>query len=335
MDDLKQELKQPARKGFHAVVPSLGRLKDRYTMPPFSVWNTREGSWINRRRNWMRLGIKSEEGRQDELTYKIKPDPRYGRATIDMAKRAQTSVFDPVVCELCYQWWCRPGGIVLDPFAGGSVRGIVASLMGLKYWGCELRAEQVSANTQQEATMRAAGLSGPYRPRWVQGDSRVELAKAPPQVDMVFSCPPYGDLEKYSDDPRDISNLDYGGFLDAYGAIISMATARMVQDSFACWVVATFREKSTGYLRDFPGHTVQAFERAGLRYYNEITLVNSVGTGAMRANTSFLRGSHKMVKLHQNVLVFVKGDPVAAAAKVPSVVGDSAEDYPEDAAEGD
>lgn len=333
MDDLKQELKQPARKGFHAVQPSLGRLKDRYTMPPFSVWNTREGSWINRRRNWMRLGIKSEEGRQDELTYKIKPDPRYGRATIDMAKRAQTSVFDPVVCELCYQWWCRPDGIVLDPFAGGSVRGMVASLMGLKYWGCELRAEQVTANTQQEADMRAKGLSGPYRPKWVQGDSRVELAKAPAQVDMVFSCPPYGDLEKYSDDPRDISNMDYGGFLDAYGAIIALATSRMVQDSFACWVVATFREKATGYLRDFPGHTVQAFERAGLRYYNEITLVNSVGTGAMRANTSFLRGSHKMVKLHQNVLVFVKGDPVAAAAKVPSVVGDDQEDDGTDAQE--
>lgn len=333
MDDLKQELKQPARKGFHAVQPSLGRLKDRYTMPPFSVWNTREGSWINRRRNWMRLGIKSEEGRADHLTYKIPLRKEYGRAVHDMARRSNTSVFDPVVCELCYQWWCRPGGIVLDPFAGGSVRGMVASLMGLKYWGCELRAEQVTANTQQEADMRAKGLSGDYRPKWVQGDSQVELAKAPAQVDMVFSCPPYGDLEKYSDDPRDISNMSYSGFLDAYNKIIAQATARMVSDSFACWVVGNFRDTKTGTMRNFVGDTISAFHAAGLCFYNDIVLVNSVGTAGMRANTSFLRGNRKVVKVHQNVLVFVKGNPAAAADKVPTVVGDDQEDDGTDAQE--
>ncbi len=37
-----------------------------------------------------------------------------------------TSIFDPVLCELAYRWFCPPGGLILDPFAGGSVRGIVA-----------------------------------------------------------------------------------------------------------------------------------------------------------------------------------------------------------------
>jgi hypothetical protein len=38
-----------------------------------------------------------------------------------------TSIFDPVLCEIAYRWFCPSGGTVLDPFAGGSVRGIVAS----------------------------------------------------------------------------------------------------------------------------------------------------------------------------------------------------------------
>jgi 1-aminocyclopropane-1-carboxylate deaminase/D-cysteine desulfhydrase-like pyridoxal-dependent ACC family enzyme len=60
-----------------------------------------------------------------------------------------TSVFDPVLCELAYRWFSPPGGRVLDPFAGGSVRGIVAACLGREYVGIELREEQVRANEAQ------------------------------------------------------------------------------------------------------------------------------------------------------------------------------------------
>src|SRR5271154_2766551 len=49
-----------------------------------------------------------------------------------------TSVFDPVLCEIVYRWFCPYGGLVLDPFAGGSVRGIVASKCGRRYIGMDL-----------------------------------------------------------------------------------------------------------------------------------------------------------------------------------------------------
>ncbi|MGB3315839.1 MAG: DNA methyltransferase, partial [Albidovulum sp.] len=45
----------------------------------------------------------------------------------DAATASGTSIFDPVLCEIAYRWFCPQGGTVLDPFAGGSVRGIVAS----------------------------------------------------------------------------------------------------------------------------------------------------------------------------------------------------------------
>jgi hypothetical protein len=31
-----------------------------------------------------------------------------------------------------------------------------------------------------------------------------------------MSCPPYADLEKYSDDPKDLSNMDYADFKEVY-----------------------------------------------------------------------------------------------------------------------
>lgn len=41
----------------------VGSLSDRFLIPPFSVFNAREGWWQNRKRAWIKLGIKSEVGR--------------------------------------------------------------------------------------------------------------------------------------------------------------------------------------------------------------------------------------------------------------------------------
>ena len=117
---------------------------------------------------------------------------------------AGTSIFDPVVCELAYRWFSPAGGVVLDPFAGGSVRGIVASKLGRQYVGGELRAEQVVANRNQ-----AAQICRDPAPIWNIGDSReIQTTCAGTLADFIFSCPPYADLEVYSDDPQD--NFDAG-----------------------------------------------------------------------------------------------------------------------------
>jgi DNA modification methylase len=284
---------------------SRGILNDKFLMSPFSVWNTREGFWQDRKRRWLNwCGIKSEEGREDKLTFNIPIYLSDGRTGNKI--KNQTSIFDPVVCELCYTWWTPPGAVVLDPFAGGSVRGITASILGRKYFGIDLRREQVEANIAQIT----ADNRGPYKPKWVCGDS-IDLLPTAPEADFIFSCPPYGNLERYSEDPKDISTMDYGAFLAVYREIISRACSRLRPNRFAAWVVGNYREG--GIMHDLVGDTIQAFEACGMGYYNDIILVNSVGSGAMRTNGTFIRGHRKIVKMHQNVLVFVKGYPAEAA----------------------
>ena len=136
----------------------------------------------------------------------------------DAATASGTSIFDPVLCEIAYRWFCPQGGTVLDPFAGGSVRGIVASQLGRAYVGIELRAEQVTANQAQ------AALGAGPAPQWITGDSRdiATLAKGV-DADLIFRCPPYWNLEVYSDDPADLSTLGKDAFFDAYARIIAGA----------------------------------------------------------------------------------------------------------------
>ena len=78
-----------------------------------------------------------------------------------------TSIFDPVLCELAYRWFCPPGGLVLDPFAGGSVRGIVASKCGRRYIGIDLSERQVAANRAQAEAICGGG----EMPEWIVGDA--------------------------------------------------------------------------------------------------------------------------------------------------------------------
>lgn len=217
-----------------------------------------------------------------------------------------TSIFDPVLCELSYRWFCPPGGRILDPFAGGSVRGIVASRLGFDYTGVELRKEQVDANRKQ------TGIATGPEPVWHKGDSRNIQEIAPDDYDMVFSCPPYADLEIYSDDPADISTLSYGEFLPAYETIIAETCALLKPDRFAVFVVGDVRDRAGNYY-GFPWHTIRAFEKAGLSLYNEAVLVTSAGSLPIRVGKQF-RTSRKLGKTHQNVLCFIKGNAKKAAA---------------------
>jgi 1-aminocyclopropane-1-carboxylate deaminase/D-cysteine desulfhydrase-like pyridoxal-dependent ACC family enzyme/DNA modification methylase len=139
---------------------------DRFIIPPFTVLDSRQGYWQDRKRRWINIGIRSEIGRDDAELYgegseftesgttemKTKTLPHFGNDIQEKYHRKEltaASVFDPVLCEIVYRWFLPKGGSVLDPFAGGSVRGIVASMLGYNYTGVDLRQIQVDANNQQ------------------------------------------------------------------------------------------------------------------------------------------------------------------------------------------
>ena len=241
-----------------------GPLADKFLFPPFSVLRADGGDWQERKRGWLELGIKSEVGRGGDLVYtgatRLYDYYRVKEGTRGDSKEQGTSIFDPVLCECAYRWWCPRGGQIVDSFSGGSVRGVVAAKMGYKYWGCDLRQEQVDANTAQ-----GLSICGDAMPTWVCGDSAVMMAQAP-EADFLFTCPPYGDLETYSDDPKDLSTMKYPEFVKAYEDIIAKSVARLRNNRFAAIVVGDFRDDK-GMYRGFVVDTVNAFRRQGLGYY--------------------------------------------------------------------
>lgn len=144
-------------------------------------------------------------------------------------------------------------------------------------------------------------------PAWHCDDSRNADKYIPDDsADLVFSCPPYHNLEKYSNHPLDLSNMNYADFMEAYTDIIEKSCRKLKDNRFAVFVVGDVRD-SKGAYRDFISDTKRIFRENGLHLYNEIILLEQYATAAMRAGNQFSRG-RKTAKVHQNVLVFFKGD---------------------------
>jgi len=275
-------------------------LRDQFIEPPFSVLDTKSGNWQRRKKLWSSLGMKSEVGRKaksinsgTDIYRDISKKEGYNN------KDNYTSIFDPALCEVLYKWFCDENGSILDPFAGGSVRGIVANKLGYKYTGIDIRQEQIDSNREQGLDI----LEVENQPNWYVGDSNEVLDGFNKEFDFVFSCPPYADLEVYSDLDGDISNKTYNEFLRLYESIIDKSCKLLKKGGLACFVVGEVRDKNGNYIGFVPD-TIRAFEKCGMKFYNEAILLNAIASASMRANGNMK--SKKLVKVHQNILVFKK-----------------------------
>lgn len=281
-----------------------GELAERFIVPPLTVLRQGAGYWRKRREYWVK----------EKHCNAILGRPEYALSGNDLKKdyvsagtgykavSVECSIFDPVLTEICYRWFCPEQGEVLDPFAGGAVRGIVAESLGLSYTGVDLSQDQIDANIQN------CNILGYINPTYICGDSsRLGNMLGDKLFDFVFSCPPYYNLEVYSEDERDLSNMSFDEFNEAYQSIIKQCSERLRNDRFAIFVVGNVRDKE-GFYRDLVSETKQAFSKAGMRLYNEMVLVENIGTAAMKCARVF-NSNRKITKVHQNVLVFYKGDP--------------------------
>lgn len=306
--------------------PANASLNDRFIVPPFSILDTRKGYWQERKKKWRELIGDNGESRNDtlitspEIKYKdLYQRTRQHREELgitfkeyldkyvpdDVKEReaskvlsAGVSLLDPVMAEIVCRWFGQDNCKTFDCFAGDSVFGYVSAHLGNEFVGIELRPEQARLNNE-----RVEGMSA----RYINDDGQnVAQHIAPDSQDLLFSCPPYFDLEKYSDLENDASNQDsYEDFIKILENAFKAAVGCLKENRFAVIVVGDVRDKSTGFYYDFCGDIKRIFKEAGMPLYNEIILVETGASTALRAGRYM--ESRKVAKMHQNILVFYKG----------------------------
>jgi DNA modification methylase len=285
-------------------------LKDKYIVPPFSILNTISSNWQQRKDKWEQLGLNSADGR-DIGRHNAVPVNTFSARGKNAKTPESISTFDPLLCEIVYKWFSKEGYSVIDPFAGGSVRGIVAGCLNRNYIGVDLSEDQIIANWEQLNGIQSkySNIEGDID--WIIADS-FNLTTAVRRVtdkefDLLFTCPPYYNLEVYSKDPNDLSNLKtYDEFIARLGYILGQGIDLLKENSFAVIVVSEIRSKSGEYYGFVPD-VINIFRNKGVKYYNEIILENNIGSLPIRAPKYFDQ-SRKIGKHHQNILVFYKGE---------------------------
>lgn len=309
-----------------ASSPANSSLNDRFVVPPFSILDTRKGYWQARKKMWRELIGDWGESRNDtlitspEIKYKdLYQKTRQHREELgitfkeylekyvpdDVKEReaqkvlsAGVSLLDPVMAEIVCRWFGMENCKTFDCFAGDSVFGYVSAHLGNEFIGIELRPEQAQLNNERVDGMNA---------RYICDDGQnVAQHIKPESQDLLFSCPPYFDLEVYSDLPNDASNQgSYEDFIAILRNAFSDAIKCLKEDRFAVIVVGDVRDKATGCYYDFCGDIKRIFKDNGANLYNEIILIETGASTALRA--SRYMESRKVAKMHQNILVFYKG----------------------------
>jgi len=283
---------------FGKTVIDKKKLCDWFVVPPFSILNSASKDWQLKKKKWMLRINDKAQARSNTL----RKNKKGGSGEKFMAiKGDTTSVLDPVMSEIILSWFTEEKHIVFDPFSGDAVFGFVSAFKNRIFRGIELREKQVNFNQTLIDELKTDAIyycdSSENMDKYIDEES----------VDFIFSCPPYADLEVYSDLPNDLSNMDYDDFFKTIGIILKNTYSKLKDNRFAVIVMGEVRHKKTGeYLGIIP-NVINIMRDAGYKYYNEIILQTPIGNLHMRAG-QYMNGNRKIGKMHQNILVFYKGD---------------------------
>ena len=288
-------------------------LKDRFGTNPFSVLRADTADWIKQKRQWEYILQDRKNNVRDTVAKGNTPYiNNFEKEDFKGAKSPNAgmiSTFDPFLCELMVKWFSEEGDLIVDPFAGGVVRGAVSCILKRAYIGIDISEKQVEHNRKQWQDIKGRyDISKELDPTYYIGDSKEcmpELMTG--SVDMILTCPPYYNLERYTDKQADLSNMgSYAEFYSLYKYILEECARALKPGGYAVIVVEEIRDKD-GSFYGFVPDTIRACMNAGLQYYNEMILVNPIAILGIRS-TKYFVASRKVGRHHQNVLVFKKGE---------------------------
>lgn len=260
-------------------------IKDRIGFLPISIW----------RPNW---GISSkykqiigETGEERKLK---------GKKMQLMESKYEVSIFNPHLAMMIFSAYCPPNAKVYDPFTGECVLGFIAASMGHKFYGIEIRKEQVDFIEKKKKELSLD--------LYIKlGDSRKYESFREEFFDFSVSCPPYYNLERYSDLSEDLSNAPtYKEFLLMLKESMKGVYKSLKKNCLSIWIVGNFRDDKTGELIHFNGDMVRLGKEVGFKLHDELIYWGASNVAMLRSGQ--FEANRKSVRVHEYIIIFKKGE---------------------------
>jgi hypothetical protein len=213
------------------------------------------------------------------------------------------SVLDPVTCEVILRFFIPEAGRrVYNPFGGGVQFGYVAGSYGYEYVASEIRQNQCDANNKLCSEFPDV--------RWIKSDSSIYEPEG--MFDLVFACPPYYRVERYTDydgEPPsgEINSFStYEEFRDALFSGYLKAIAHLNDGCFFVVMTGDSRD-SKGAYHCSESETELFLKDSDLSVYNKIVYLEPEFTRLAQAKKTL--NYRKFPKREQKIIVAYKGDP--------------------------
>tara|TARA_Y100000034_G_C6841403_1_gene380751 strand:+ start:211 stop:1119 length:909 start_codon:yes stop_codon:yes gene_type:complete len=139
------------------------------------------------------------------------------------AKKLRYSIYNPDQAYFILDYYTRPGDVVLDPFMGRGTRPIITLHLDRKYIGYDTSKKTVELN---QGLIERKMNDKVDNAKLIHGDgtsaeSYKDFINRDLKVDAVFTCPPYYNIEKYSGEDGDLSQLKHNEFDDRINEMFS------------------------------------------------------------------------------------------------------------------
>ena len=193
-------------------------------------------------------------------------------------------------------YWSVIDSVVVDPFAGRATRAFMTAALGRKYYGYE-----ISPITMRRVKdhLKRFGMA----PDLYLSDG-CEMSSTPDNfADLVMTCPPYHQLEKYESTPNQLSDIkNYEDFISKISVCAINMQRVLKPGGFLVWVCGDWRDGKE--YRPFHADCINLFKSAGLVYHDLIVMRNQSPFAALQVGK--VAAKRYTSKVHEFILVFRK-----------------------------
>ena len=206
------------------------------------------------------------------------------------------SEFHAGVAENILRYWSMRGSVVVDPFAGRVTRAMVTTKLERQYIGYE-----ITPNTYKRSLNHFKKHN--VNPTLHNGDGTKLGNTKDNTADLVFTCPPYFNIEQYESCDNQLSDIrDYDTFMDSMGECVSNVKRVLKEGAWAIFVVADFR--IGGELKSFSSDLIQKFKDNDMIHWDTIIMENISPFASLQIHK--VNCKRYTSKIHEYILVFRK-----------------------------
>ena len=163
-----------------------------YDFEPKSIWNYKKYTAFDKQIT------------DKVATDGLKEDTKKGKDWVKVGGGQRAlSKFNSENCKNIINFFTSKDDTILDPFAGRT-RAIISNHLDRKYVGFELTEKYFPSESTTDRKIFN-----------IDSSDMNDVLNTSMKFDLVFTCPPYWNMEKYSDNPNDLSTFKtYDKFLN-------------------------------------------------------------------------------------------------------------------------